>query len=280
MLGHQLMYSLRDSHQLKCTLRRNASEYGALGIFNESNAYFESDIRDLHRLEAIVDEFQPDVIVNCVGIVKQRPESEERILSIEINALAPHKVARFCDARDIRFIHISTDCVFDGRTGGYTESDPCNVTDVYGLTKYLGEVSEPPAITLRTSIVGHELSRKTGLLEWFLSQDGQVRGFKRAVYSGVTTNELANVIDMLATKYEDASGLYHVSSDPITKHDLLGLFKDAYARGVSIEPDESFVCDRSLNSDLFRDSFDYAPPDWPSMVQLMKDEFEGRSNEL
>jgi dTDP-4-dehydrorhamnose reductase len=148
------------------------------------------------------------------------------------------------------------------------------------MTKYLGEVHESPTITLRTSIVGHELSRKTGLLEWFLSQDGQVRGFKNAVFSGVTTNELANVIDMLATKHDAATGLFHLASDPINKYDLLCLFRDIYARDVSIEPDESFECDRSLKSERFREAFDYAPPDWTSMVQAMKDDFSGRAYEL
>jgi dTDP-4-dehydrorhamnose reductase len=280
MLGHQLMYSLGGSHELKCTLRRQASEYALLEFFNESNTFFESDIRHIEKMEAVIDAFRPDIVVNCVGIVKQRPESEESIISIEINALAPHKVAKLCKAKGARFIHVSTDCVFDGRTGGYTESDPCNVSDMYGLTKYLGEVRESPAITLRTSIVGHELTRKTGLLEWFLSQKGQVKGFKKAIYSGVTTNELANVIEMLATNYVDASGLFHLASDPISKYDLLCLFKDAYARDVSVEPDDSFECDRSLNSDLFRESFSYVPPDWPSMVQVMRDEFKDRSNEL
>lgn len=169
MVGHQLMYSLRYGHEVRCTLRRPASDYSTFDLFDDSDAFFASDVRDTETMRKVIDSFHPEVVVNCVGIVKQRPESKERIVSIEVNALSPHRIASLCRERGVRFIHISTDCVFDGRTGGYTESDQCNVSDVYGLTKYLGEVCESPALTLRTSIVGHELTRKTGLLEWFLA---------------------------------------------------------------------------------------------------------------
>ena len=280
MLGHQLMCSLSATHDVKCTLRSRLADYASLGLFSETNTYFESDIRDLERLSTIFDEFRPEVVVNCIGIVKQRPESKERSLSIEINALAPHKIAELCALKSVRFIHISTDCVFNGKTGNYIESDPCNVSDIYGLTKYLGEVHDEPAITIRTSIVGHELSRGTGLLEWFLSQEGQVKGFKQAIYSGVTTNELANVIDMLVTRHSNASGLYHLASEAINKFDLLCLFGDIYSHKIPIEPDESFKCDRSLNGELFRKTFDYTPPEWPLMVQEMRDSYKGRKHEL
>jgi dTDP-4-dehydrorhamnose reductase len=223
-----------------------------------------------------LDAFAPDVVINCVGIVKQRREAAESIPSIEINALAPHKISGICKDRGIRFIHVSTDCVFDGKTGGYKESDPCNVSDIYGLTKYLGEVHESNAITLRTSIIGHELSRKTGLLDWFLAQTDTVKGFKNAIFSGLTTRELAAVIDMLVTSHPDACGLYHVSSDPINKFDLLRLFKEVYARSVEIEEDVSFYCDRSLNSARFQEHFDYKSPAWRDMVIAMRDDFEGR----
>ena len=276
MLGHQLMISLGKDHDVKCTLRGTPDRYVHWTYFDDSNAFFNTDIRDLNKLNGALDAFAPDVVINCIGIVKQRREAAESIPSIEINALAPHKVASQCDVKGIRFVHVSTDCVFDGADGAYKESDPCNVSDIYGLTKYLGEVHESNAITLRTSIIGHELSRKTGLLEWFLAQTGTVKGFKNAIFSGLTTRELAAVIDMLVTSHPDASGLYHVSSDPINKFDLLCLFREVYALDIEIEEDVAFYCDRSLNSARFQEHFDYKSPAWRDMVIAMKDDFEGR----
>jgi len=279
MLGHQLIYSLAGSHDVECTLRRPIEDYNGLAIFDSSRCYYETDIRDTQTIAGILDDSRPEVVINSVGIVKQRPESQERMCSIEINALAPHQIAELCRQRDIRFVHVSTDCVFDGKKGEYTESDPCNVSDIYGLTKYLGEVHTLNAITLRTSIIGHELSRKTGLLEWFLAQDAEIAGYRNAIFSGLTTVELANVVDMLVTRFPSASGLYHVASTPISKYELLGLIKSAYARDVTIDSDDSFKCDRSLNADRFNSDFGYAAPDWPQLVTTMRNDYEGRSSD-
>lgn len=279
MLGHQLMYSLSKDHEVKCTLRGSEEQYGGASIFRDSNAFFDTDIRDEVRIIETLGAFEPYAVINCVGIVKQRMESKESIPSIEINALAPHKIAGICKGRGIRFIHVSTDCVFDGKTGGYKESDPCNVSDIYGLTKYLGETQGPNSLTLRTSIIGHELRRKTGLLEWFLAQTEPVKGFKNAIFSGLTTFELANVINMLITQYRDVYGLYHVSSQPITKFDLLHLFNEVYERNISIEVDEEFFCNRSLDSSQFRTTCNYAPPEWDALIRSMKEDYDERCKE-
>ena len=279
MLGHQLTYSLAGSHDVECTLRRPIEDYIGLAIFDNSRCYYETDIRDTQTIAGILDDSRPEVVINSVGIVKQRPESQESMPSIEINALAPHQIAEVCRQRDIRFVHVSTDCVFDGKKGEYTESDPCNVSDIYGLTKYLGEVHTLNAITLRTSIIGHELSRKTGLLEWFLAQDAEIAGYRNAIFSGLTTVELANVMDMLLTRFPDASGLYHVASSPINKYELLGLFNSAYSKDIAIQPEDSFKCDRSLKADRFNSDFGYAPPDWQQLVTTMKSDYEGRSSD-
>jgi len=167
-------------------------------------------------------------------------------------------------------IHISTDCVFSGKKGNYTEQDPSDAIDLYGRTKYLGEVYYPPhCITLRTSIIGRELKTRLGLIEWFLSQEGQIQGYKNAIYSGVTTHELARVIQNYVIPNEDLTGLYHVSSDPISKYDLLQIAKQAYGKSISIQPNTDFRIDRSLNSTKFREQANYSPPTWQEMIREM-----------
>jgi dTDP-4-dehydrorhamnose reductase len=211
--------------------------------------------------------FRPDAVLNAVGIVKQRSAAHESIPSLEINSLLPHRLADLCRAIGARLIHVSTDCVFSGRTGRYLETDASDATDLYGQSKFLGEVGAAPALTLRTSIIGPELTRKTGLLEWFLEQPGPVRGFRGAIYSGFTTLEMARIIDRVLTEYPDAYGVYHVSSAPISKYDLLQMLARHLQRDIEIVPDDELQCDRSLDSTRFRRDFDYEAPSWEAMCQ-------------
>jgi dTDP-4-dehydrorhamnose reductase len=184
----------------------------------------------------------------------------------------PHRLAVLARVAGARLIHLSTDCVFSGRRGNYREDDPADAEDLYGRTKLLGEVSEEPCLTLRTSIIGPELSRKSGLLEWFMAQrGGTVRGFTRAIFSGFTTAELSRVIERLLEE-PHASGLYHVSSAPISKYDLLVRINAALGIGVAIGADDSFACDRSLDSERFRSTFGYTPPAWDEMVTELAQE--------
>jgi dTDP-4-dehydrorhamnose reductase len=267
MLGHQLLQSLAPGHDVRVTLRQELASYQSFGLFHDGNAFGGVDVRRWEDLCAVIAGFAPDAIVNAVGIVKQRPSAHESLPSLEINALLPHRLALLCSAVGARLIHVSTDCVFSGAAGRYVEADPSDAADLYGRTKFLGEVGDSPALTLRTSIIGPELSRKSGLLEWFLAQQGRVKGFRGAVYSGFTTMELGRIIDRLLTHFPEAHGLYHVSSEPITKYDLLLLLRTHFQREVEIVPDDTLQCDRSLNSDRFRRAFDYAPPAWDTMCR-------------
>lgn len=266
MLGHQLFKQWRGVHDVRVTLRRDLADYAAFGLFDRSSAYSGVDVRAVEPLIRVFADFRPEVVVNAVGIVKQRSDAKEAIPSIEINSLLPHRLAELCGVRSARLIHISTDCVFSGRTGGYTEQSASDAEDLYGRSKFLGEVQEPGCLTLRTSIIGPELSRKSGLLEWFLAQRGTIRGFTRAIFSGLTTRELARVMQMLVERFPDATGLYHVSTEPISKYELLCLIRDRLDHPVEIVPDGAFHCDRSLRSERFRAAFDYAPPGWPELV--------------
>jgi len=266
MLGHQLLKSLAPRHETRVTLRRDLDDYAKYGLFDVTNSYAGIDVRSIERLAEVIADFCPEVVINAVGIVKQRPTAKESIPSLEINALLPHRLAVLCRAASARLIHLSTDCVFSGKAGNYREDAPSDAEDLYGRTKFLGEVHDSCCLTLRTSIIGYELSRKKSLIEWFLAQQGRVRGFTKAVYSGFTTLEMSRIIERLLIEHPQASGLYQVSSDPISKFYLLTIFRDRLGKDIEIVPDDSFVCDRSLDSSRFRREFEYAPPAWETML--------------
>lgn len=222
----------------------------------------------------VLDQCRPDVVVNCVGLVKQLKASSLPLAALPINSVFPHRLAKLCSLVGARLIHLSTDCVFSGRRGSYVETDFPDADDLYGRSKLLGEVDEPHAITLRTSIIGREPENRNGLVEWLLSKNGRVRGFTNAVFSGLTTDELSRVILDRVLPYPDLHGVWHVSAAPITKHDLLVLLRDAYGLSVDIEPDPVLVLDRSLDSSRFKAATGYTPPDWPQMVTTMRQQGE------
>lgn len=266
MLGHELLRQLRTKHEVRVTLRKAVTDYAHYQMFDASNSIGSVDVRDFRSIEHCVEKFHPDAVINAVGVVKQRSTAAEHIPSIEINALLPHRLAFLCRNNGARLVHMSTDCVFSGKTGNYDEDDTPDADDLYGRSKLLGEVDEAPAITLRTSIIGRELSRKTGLLEWFLAQQGSIKGYRKAIFSGFTTTEMSRIIEMLLTQFPQAHGLYHVSSAPISKYDLLMLIRDRMRMPIDIKSDDDFHCDRSLNSTRFRTAFNYRPPEWNVMI--------------
>ena len=267
MLGHRLLRHLAARHETRVTLRRALADYARHGLFDRDNAFDRTDVRDAARVAAVVSGFRPDAVVNAAGIVKQRPEAHEVAISEEVNARFPHRLARVARDHGARLLHLSTDCVFSGEKGNYAESDRPDPVDVYGKTKLEGEVSAPGAITLRTSMIGTELDRKSGLVEWFLAQRGRtVPGYRKAVFSGFITSELARVIEMLIVRHPAAHGLYHASSAPICKLDLLQGLERRLRLGVTLVPDDAVVCDRSLDSSRFRAAFGYVPPSWDAML--------------
>lgn len=228
--------------------------------------YFDSIIRALASI-------QPDIVINCIGIIKQLPAASDPLTAITVNALLPHRISLISRTAGARVIHISTDCVFNGRKGMYTENDQSNAEDLYGRTKYLGEVSYPHCVTLRTSIIGHELKGRYGLIEWFLAQTQKVRGFRKAIYSGFPTIELARIILDYVLPNPELIGIYHVSSEPISKNDLLRFVAERYGKEIEIEPDEDFVQDRSLDSTIFREMTGYQPPSWDRLIEIMHSDF-------
>jgi dTDP-4-dehydrorhamnose reductase len=269
MLGNALVRFLAASPTIEVwgTVRQTPSAFHSSAY--EKRIIAGINVEDVDSTVRALAAVRPQAVINCVGLVKQRAESDEPLRAIPINALLPHRLAGLAAAVGARFIHISTDCVFSGAKGNYTESDNSDAQDLYGRTKYLGEVDYPHAVTLRTSIIGHELDSARGLVGWFLEQPGSVRGYRRAIFSGLPTVELARVIrDHVLTRPE-LQGVYHVSAAAIAKYDLLRLIAAEYGSLTEITADDAVVIDRSLDSSRFRNATGYAPPAWPELIRSM-----------
>jgi len=226
------------------------------------------NIDSLTRLFAVV---HPDVVINCVGLVKQLAEADDPLAAIPINALLPHRLARLCEVAGARLVHISTDCVFSGTKGMYTEADDSDAKDLYGRSKYLGEVDYPHAITLRTSIIGYELDSARSLIGWLLSQEGSVKGYKHAIFSGLPTVELARVIRDHVIPRPELHGVYNVSAEPINKFELLTLVAQIFGKTIDIVADEQLVVDRSLDSTRFRRATGFKPKPWQELIWSLRD---------
>ncbi|ELB1198587.1 SDR family oxidoreductase [Escherichia coli] len=230
------------------------------------------DVIDFKRLETVVVEHKPNIVFNCVGIIKQLDAAKNNILSIEINSLLPHKLAQLCSAHSAKLIHFSTDCIFKGTKGNYVEDDESDAIDLYGKSKFLGEVEYNGHLTLRTSIIGHELGSNHSLVDWFLSQKKSVKGFTNAIFSGLPTCYMAEVIHKYVLP-NNLAGLFHLSVEPISKYDLLNIIKIVYGVSTDIEPTNEFKIDRSLNSTLFRNKTNFVPESWDKLIEKMKDEY-------
>lgn len=229
------------------------------------------DVLDQDALVSVLERIRPDVVINCVGLIKQLADAKDPLSALPINAMLPHRLARLCGLAGARLIHVSTDCVFSGRKGMYAEADLSDAEDLYGKSKFIGELHEVPhAITLRTSIIGHELGTHFSLVDWFLSQSGPVKGYAKAIFSGLPTVELARVMKDYVIPNPELHGLYHVSVEPIDKLSLLKLVAEVYGHKIQIIQDEQVCIDRSLDSSRFRKATGYVPPTWPELVKMMQ----------
>lgn len=230
------------------------------------------DVYDFESVVRAVEHVAPDVVINCVGLIRQLPYGRKPLPCIEINARFPHLLYGLCKKRNTRLIHYSTDCVFDGHKGTlYTEDDPPSAKDIYGLSKYLGELRQAPALTIRTSIIGHELRNKRSLVEWFVAQQGEVKGYTKAIYSGLPVTEHARILREYVLPNHTLSGLYHVAGRPISKYELLCLIRDVYKKSISIEPDETVREDKTLSAQAFAVATGYEPPHWRALIEAMHD---------
>jgi len=259
---HEVFGTVRSTGVIRCFPQKIAARL-LTGI----------DVEKEDALAGVFERLQPDTVINCVGLIKQLAGADDPLQAIPLNALLPHRLARLCDTAGARLVHIGTDCVFSGEKGGYQETDYADARDLYGMSKLLGEVHYPYSVTLRTSIIGHALDSANGLIDWFLAQQKQCRGYTRAGFSGLPTVVLAQLVRDVIIPDSSLSGLYHIAADPISKFELLKLVARVYGKTIEIIPDDSLVIDRSLNAGRFKAATGYTAPRWPELVETMYSDY-------
>lgn len=279
---------LGNAQMTELSKYKNFDVFGTVRYFEEAKKYLPAkllnkiypnvDVENIDSLIKVFNLVKPDLVINCVGLIKQSPSASNMALAIYMNALLPHRLASLSEAFGARLIHISTDCIFSGSKGNYKESDPSDAGDVYGRTKFLGEVEGPHCFTMRTSIIGHGLESHVSLIDWFLTQKGKIKGYTKVIYSGFPTVEIARIIAEYIIPNENLSGVYHVSSEPISKYDLLKIVAKIYHKKIEISLDDKFILDRSLDSTKFCKAASYQPPSWEQLVKKMYQNYKNNKN--
>ena len=270
MLGHKLYQVLGKRIEITGTIRGGVGRLKSYGIFEAGRIIERTDVSDVYSVERVITEVRPDVVINAVGVIKQKPSAKDVETTLTINSIVPNRLAAFSEQFGFRLICVSTDCVFKGDRGGYKETDIPDALDLYGQSKHWGEVTDGNCITLRTSIIGHELASSHSLIDWFFSNNGRrVKGFKKAIYSGFPTITFSNLVADVIENHTELRGLYHVSSEPIDKYSLLEMVRNRAGLDIQIQPDEDFVIDRSLISDRFRAATGFQPRGWEEMIDEM-----------
>lgn len=271
MIGHKIFAHLSKFAEYQVFGFAKDSTFNKYEVFERKSEKIieDFDAENYQSISRHLSNLKPDIVINCIGIVKQSPEIANEIKTISVNSLFPHMLEKTCRTLGIRMIHISTDCVFKGTKGDYVEEDDPDATDLYGRTKILGEVVKSGCLTIRTSTIGHELKQKHGLLEWFLAQEDQIYGFMNAIYTGIPTVELADVIEKHIIPNPDISGLYHVSAGKISKFELLRMIASIYGKDIRILEERDTIIDRSLDSSSFRKATGYNPPGWQELLEKM-----------
>lgn len=270
MLGHMLLQNLADDFEVFGTVRQQIEELADHEFFKDRDLIGGVRAEDMDSVARAFKTIKPHVAVNCIGIVKQRKEAKEIIPSLMVNSLFPHRLSLLCGMLKAKLIHISTDCVFSGaKEMGqcYGLEDPCDPFDLYGRSKFLGEVNQERCLTLRTSFIGPELRYRHGLLEWLLSQKGgRVSGYANAIFSGFTTLAMAGILKSVIKDHPDLNGIWHVASRPVSKFDLLNRLVDALGLDITVARDDAVMCNRCLDGTEFNAATNYEPPSWDRMI--------------
>jgi len=269
----------------------NLSEYVELDVYGtvrniKGKEHFFADypnqliegvnVDDVYNVEAVIANLKPDVVINCIGLIKQHDIAKQHTDAIAVNSLLPHQLASICTRFEAKFIHFSTDCIFAGIKGGYLENDIPDAIDLYGRSKSLGEVDYAPHLTLRTSIIGHELSSSVSLIDWFLSQENKTKGFSKAIFSGLPTCVIAKLLAECILPKPEITGLFHLSVDPIDKFSLLKLVSTIYDKEIEIDESTELTIDRSLNSDNLRQLIGFKVPTWEALITDMNSDYKKR----
>ena len=280
MLGHQFTRYLSKNHNVKVTLRNKLESYKNLNLFSKENSYCNVDIRSLNSVLEVFEDFVPQAVINCSGITKQLTFQDSAASIIKVNSLFPHQLAEVCTQYNTRLVQLSTDCIYSGTKGLYKEEDPSDALDLYGKTKFLGEVDSENVITLRKSTIGLELNSNHGLIEWFLKQKDKdkVNGYTKAIYSGFTSVVLAELIEKIIVEQKSLSGIWNLASSPISKFDLLRGLADRLDKfEIEIVPDDKINIDRSLDPTKFNELTGYVSPSWNSMLDQLAEEINERN---
>jgi dTDP-4-dehydrorhamnose reductase len=276
MLGHQLYRELKKSHDVKVTLRQKYNELPLNHGFQKEDVVDGLDVLNDAALLIILNQIKPDVIINAVALIPQRAAMDNKtIYYIQLNAYFPQRLSELSKEIGARLIHISTDGVFKGTKGQYTEQDSSDAEDIYGRCKFLGELQEAHTLTLRTCLFGFELFHKKSLLEWILSQKGSVKGYTNAIFSGFSTFEMGRIIETIITRYPTQHGIYHLASSPLSKYEFVQLVNEAFQLNLTIIPHNEIVCYRDLCGKRFNQTFNYTPPSWQQMINELAQHYQG-----
>lgn len=274
MLGNAMFrfFSGQHQHEVWGTVR-NRSNLQFFDAHLHPHLISDIDVLNQDTLVTLLNRIKPDYVINCIGLVKQLAEVDDPLITLPINAVFPHQLARLCGLCNARMLQISTDCVFSGTKGYYSESDISDATDLYGKSKWIGEVQYPHTLTLRTSIIGHELQSQQSLVDWFISQSGACKGYTNAIFSGFPTIVLAHIIHDYILEHPEMSGIYHVAANAINKYELLTMVAKKYQKMIEIIPDGQVCIDRSLDASRFNQLLKYSPPDWPALIETMHNDY-------
>ncbi len=275
MLGNAIFryFSEQGQHIVWGTLRNK----NTLSHFDDAwytNILSDVDVLDQDTLRILFNHINPDYVINCIGLVKQLAEVDDPLITLPINSILPHQLAKLCSCNGARLLQISTDCVFSGRKGNYTEEDISDAIDLYGKSKFIGELQYPHTLTIRTSIIGHELESKHSLVDWFLSQQTSCQGYTKAIFSGFPTIVLAQIIHDYILTHPELSGVYHVASNPISKFNLLSLIASVYCKPIQLLENATVVVDRTLNASCFNRAVGYVPPEWTALINDMHNDYQ------
>lgn len=274
MLGHKLWLIFKNRFDTFVTIRGSYEKYKSLNIFDPKRTLDNVDIENKGRLQKVFETIKPNIVINGVGIIKQLSQAKEEIPSIKINSLFPHELVALAEHFNAKVIHMSTDCVFSGKKGNYSEEDFTDAADLYGRTKLLGEIHSAPHLTIRSSIIGRDFFHHLGLLEWFLrrSPKEKVNGFTKAIYTGFTTEAMAKIMAQIIQEHPSLFGVYQIASQPIDKYSLLKKLQKAFRLDIDVKPFDDFHCDRSLNGGLFNKATGFIPPSWDEMIEGLVEE--------
>lgn len=276
MIGRGLVKGLSQDFEIAYTNYKKSNN-----IINNIKVYEDVNGFNLNSITRVLNEFKPKIVINAIGIVKQKVQKGQDAEIIKLNSVLPYELQALCELQNSKLVLLSTDCVFSGRDGNYKESDLPDAYDLYGRTKIIGEISNyTNVLTVRISSIGLEMNTQKGLIEWFLSQSGEIYGFEKAIYSGFTTMELSRIFKLIFTKYTNLNGLYHISSSPISKFELLNKLKNIINKDdVAIKKNTTFICDRSLNSEKFKSETKYETPTWDNMLQELGEDILKRKSD-